>query len=193
MDEFLRTLADAMADATPEEVYRMCVSHHQREKSQAGKRFERRIAALLDAAGVAYAREVAVAADGTILGRRGARGARAAVDFVVPPPRVGARLADHAVLSCKRTARERWTQDAWMADAPPRLYALVTDGDDYPAAERFGASATRVLVSFTPRAGAPTTAWEDLLGRLRPLAPPPPSGPSGSCSPEAATARSASL
>lgn len=71
------------------------------------------------------------------------------VDFLIKSNETSTHISECAVISCKSTCRERWSQDNWMlqANLKPALYLLCILTDDYPSRTRFLEREDRKLVT----------------------------------------------
>lgn len=67
--------------------------------------------------------------------------------FVIGENIIGKSITEYAVISCKTTCRERWTQDDWSYTFSPKLYLLLTISDDYPLSNRFRENKTRKIIT----------------------------------------------
>jgi len=142
-------------------VYKSSVSLFQRQKSRSGTSFEKVIVGILKKAGIAYREQVCIDNEGIILPFCRAKAPLEAaasapqkssihkVDIVIGANIVpGKSITEFVVLSCKKTCRERWSQDAWTQRTPPRKYLLLTLGSDYPGREKFEESEVRKLLTL---------------------------------------------
>lgn len=89
-------------------IYETCISIHQKNNHTKGHNLENVISEMLDAYGISYKRQATIDQDGIIIptNKNGRR-----YDFIIDA-RYGDALSQKIVLSCKRSLRERFMQDA---------------------------------------------------------------------------------
>ena len=100
-------------------IYETCISIHQKNNYTKGHNLENVISDIFDEYGISYKRQVVADKDGIIVpnqktGRR--------YDFVIDA-HYGDALSDKVVVSCKRSLRERFMQDA---NVPCQKLYMVT-------------------------------------------------------------------
>ena len=64
---------------------------------------------------------------------------------------VGKNIINYITISCKKTCRERWTQDNWTLEIKPKLFILATISNDYPSSDRFRESKKRLIITCNPK------------------------------------------
>lgn len=126
MSEYIRRGEDAnQMDDLYEILYNDINGHAQSIRSKSGKAFENCIETIFNVENIPYRREVSIDADGRIV--TGSRGGKVRkLDFVVGDDiQVGAHISDYVVVSCKRSLRERGSQDDSIVSHRPRCYYLL--------------------------------------------------------------------
>lgn len=90
--------------ANYKKIYETCISIHQKNNNTKGRNLENIVSSILDNSDIPYLRQATADNNGIIIpGRR--------FDFVIDA-KYGDRLKDKIILSCKRSLRERFLQDA---------------------------------------------------------------------------------
>ncbi len=138
-------------------IYEQSISIHQGNVQKNGATLELEIANFLTDSEIPYKSQVTIDKEGTIVGFGGTRKKKChhIVDFVVSSHHnqieVGTNIGAFIVLSCKTTCRERWTQDNWSLDTPPKKYLLLTTSTDYPLSDRFQESESRKIITCSAK------------------------------------------
>jgi len=144
-------------------VYTKCVSDFQSNQSKAGKNFEDAVSSHLSNHGIVHSRQVCVNLHGYIIpqpdktqkNRKGTknevqkRESCKKVDIVVGNATEGTHISEYSVLSCKKSCRERYTQDDWFIspNTRPKKYFLITDSKDFPPSNAFKETVDRKIIS----------------------------------------------
>jgi hypothetical protein len=133
-------------------IYHASVSIHQSNQQNSGSTLEKYIESVLDKNTIQYKSQVSIDHDGKIIGFGIKQKCFHVVDVVIGDVTVGSSIADYTVLSCKKTCRERWTQDNWSLTHAPKKFILITMSTDYPSSSRFGESIIRKIITCNPKA-----------------------------------------
>ena len=150
----LKNIAPSIPDEDLLEIYKKSISIHQKNVQGNGSFLENDIVKeFLDRTGVDYRSQVSIDKQGIIFGFNQRKSkCYHNLDFVVGKDiAVDRNIRDFTVLSCKTTCRERWTQDNWTYQIPPRKYILITLSDDYPSSMRFREGEYRKIVTCNPK------------------------------------------
>jgi hypothetical protein len=129
-------------------IYKKCVSIFQSNQSKSGSLLEQEVSRMLKLYKIPFESQVVVNNRGFVTDS--AKG-MCTVDFVLGDIKTGKHISDYIVMSVKSTCRERWTQDIWTLQFPPKVYYLITTTDDYPSSKRFQESALRQIVTSKPK------------------------------------------
>jgi hypothetical protein len=74
------------------------------------------------------------------------------VDFVVGNNvDIGANISQFIVLSCKKSCKDRWSEDDWTHTIKPKKYILATLSNTYPVISNFGESDVRKIITNKPK------------------------------------------
>lgn len=133
-------------------IYHASISIHQSNQQNSGLTLEKYIESVLDKNCIQYKSQVSIDHDGKILGFGIKKKCFHVIDVIIGDVTVGSSVTDYTVLSCKKTCRERWTQDNWSRTHPPKKFILVTMSADYPSSDRFEESAKRKIITCKPKA-----------------------------------------
>lgn len=126
----------------------MSVSIHQSNQQKSGSILEEYIDSVLDANSIQYKPQVSIDEYGKIIGFGGKKKkCFHIVDVVIGNVTIGSSITDYTVLSCKKTCRERWTQDNWSLTHAPKKFILITMSADYPPSDRFKESVRRKIIT----------------------------------------------
>lgn len=151
----LRTQNDGLGDITNYQLislFHQCVSIRQQNTQKHGDMLENIVAELLAEHHIPFRQQVEINNKGCITNVGGKTSkCHHVIDFVVGNITVSSHISEYIVLSCKTTCRERWTQDNWTLTHAPKLYILITLGDDYPPTKRFMENVTRKLLTLHPK------------------------------------------
>jgi len=150
-------------------LYHASVSIHQSNQQNSGSTLEKYIESVLDKNSIKYKSQVSIDHDGKIIGFGIKKKCFHVVDVVIGDVIVGTSIADYTVLSCKKTCRERWTQDNWSLTHAPKKFILITMSADYPSSSRFGESIKRKIVTCNSKAKDDRTyklTFNNLLNEL---------------------------
>jgi len=171
LDE-LRVISPCITDEVLLQIYKKSISIHQKNAQGNGAFLENDIIKdILDKAGVSYRSQVSIDKEGVIFGFNQKKSkCYHIVDFVIGDSiSVDRNIHDFTVLSCKTTCRERWTQDDWSLQMPPKKYILITLSNDYPPSKRFREAEDRKIVTCIPKARDDRIyklGFEDLLSEI---------------------------
>jgi hypothetical protein len=133
-------------------IYHASISIHQSNQQNSGSTLEKYIESVLDINRIQYKSQVSIDHNGKILGYRIKKRCFHVVDIVIGDVTVGSSITDYTVLSCKKTCRERWTQDNWSLTHPPKKFILITMSADYPSSGRFEESVKRKIITCKSKA-----------------------------------------
>lgn len=133
-------------------LYHASVSIHQSNQQNSGSTLEKYIESVLDKNSIQYKSQVSIDHDGKILGFGIKKKCFHVVDVVTGDVTIGSSITDYTVLSCKKTCRERWTQDNWSLTHAPKKFILITMSSDYPSSGRFEESARRKIITCDSKA-----------------------------------------
>ena len=150
----LKKLAPLLNDTELLTLYEKSVSIHQSKNNGNGNFLENIIlATILDDNKIIYKKQVTINKEGIIIGFNEKKGkCYHVIDFVIGDNiKTGESIISYAVISCKTTCRERWTQDDWSFIIPPKLYILLTISNDYPSSLRFRENICRKIITCLPK------------------------------------------
>jgi hypothetical protein len=139
------------------EIHTASISIFQSRKSKSGKGFETLIEDQLSRADIPFISQVAINKCGIILGtgRNKDEDHAHTLDILIGASAIdeikGEHIRKYIVLSCKKSSRERWNQDAWTLEHKPRLYLYCTIFKDYPPSKKFQESESRKIATSTPK------------------------------------------
>jgi hypothetical protein len=128
-------------------IYHMSVSIHQSNQQKSGSTLEKYIDSVLNANSIQYKPQVSIDEHGKIIGFGIKKKCFHVVDVVIGNVTIGSSITDYTVLSCKKTCRERWTQDNWSLTHAPKKFILITMSSDYPPSDRFKESVRRKIIT----------------------------------------------
>ena len=134
-------------------IYEQSISIHQSHIQKNGASLETEITNFLNESLISHRTQVTIDKEGYIVGF-GTRKNKChhIVDFVVGEDiEIGKTIDNFVVLSCKTTCRERWTQDNWSLETPPKKYLLLTTSTDYPLSTRFKENINRKIITCSPK------------------------------------------
>lgn len=135
-------------------IYEQSISIHQSLMQTNGACLETEITNFLNESLITHRSQVTIDKDGYIVGFKTRKNQRChhIVDFVVGEDiGIGKTIDNFTVLSCKTTCRERWTQDNWSLETPPKKYLLLTTSTDYPLSTRFKENNKRKIITCSPK------------------------------------------
>ena len=127
--------------------YNTSVSHNQSCRARNGNYLENVIADFMTKCNIRYKAQVTIDHNGIIIGYGLKKKCHHIVDFVIGNYTIGSSIKQCIVVSCKKSCRERWTQDDWSLMFRPKLYVLVTTSNDYPSSSRFQESHIRQIIT----------------------------------------------
>jgi hypothetical protein len=155
----LASVALKLSEAFPEihkdtliKIYHASISIHQSNQQNSGSTLEKYIESVLDIHCIQYKSQVSIDHNGNILGFGIKKKCFHVIDVMIGDVTVGSHVTDYIVLSCKKTCRERWTQDNWSLTHAPKKFILITMSADYPSSGRFEESAKRKIITCNSKA-----------------------------------------
>ena len=160
-----------ISDSEMDKLFQKAISIHQTNKNQNGQFLESLIREMLMSENISFQEQVIINQSGNIVDSSEKRKpCYHMIDFVIGDEiRPGTNIQEYAVLSCKTTCRERWTQDNWTLRFPPRKYILITTSNDYPNHERFQEGCSRKIITCKPKRNDDRVCkleFRDLLSEL---------------------------
>lgn len=164
-------------DEVLKEIYKKCISMHQSKNHASGVFLENSILEEeLQKNAMPYKKQVTIDNRGIIIGielekvKRPKLNGTHKLDFVVGDVQVGKSITEYIVISCKKSCRERWKQDGWNSEFPPRLFILLTATSDYPKSKQYNESETRKIITCSPKRDDDRIYklnYEDLINELQ--------------------------
>jgi hypothetical protein len=143
--------SESMDDKDVLDIYNLCLSIRQKLVKTNGFNFEQFISKILTKNNIPFKSQIAIDKNGTIV-KCGNKDTFHITDFVIGSKiKSGKHVSNFIVVSCKKTCRERWTQDNWTLTIKPKKFLLLTLSNDYPQSKRFNESSIRKIVTCKPK------------------------------------------
>lgn len=145
----LKKILPLVSDETLISIYIRSVSLHQSFKQKSGAFLETELAQYLNYCQIPFRQQVCIDANGMMIGFGNRKtNSTHIIDFVIGENiLLGESIINYAVISCKTTCRERWTQDDWTFTFKPKKYILLTTSNDYPSSSKFRESLNRKIIT----------------------------------------------
>ena len=150
--EELKNIAPNLPEKTLFLIYEKSISIRQKFVQKGGNKLEDIIEKFILNKKIEYKKQVTINEKGIIIGFNIKNKCFHIVDIVIGNNiEIGNNINNYIVLSCKKTCRERWTQDNWSLEIKPKLFILITISNDYPSSIRFQERKERIIITCNPK------------------------------------------
>lgn len=144
-------------------------SYSQSMRCRGGGDIESFVEKELEKSQLPFARQVPINKDGIITNKK--KGMKV-IDIVFGNPTLGDHISHYAIMSLKKSSRERSALDDWTLVHVPKLYLYATLDPDYPEPSKFQESNSRKLVCAIPKSNDTRMfklRFEDIVDEVRAL------------------------
>lgn len=148
-----------------EDIYKTSISLRQSYVCKSGKNLEKVLEIYLETLKIPFKREINIDETGMIVSYTSFH----KIDFVLGNPKMGDSITDYIIISCKKTCRERWMEDSWTLNIPPKKYILFTKANDYPNSTKFMENERRKIITKQPKKRDNRQfplVWDDLIEEI---------------------------